>query len=65
MDSYQAPNERSTLLRPADMAVSEEAPVDPFTLKHRFSCYDCLKVRPALSFLIIQGKVDSTCSRLA
>lgn len=47
MDGY-APNEHSALLPPADVAVAEEAPVDPFTLKLRFSCYDYLKVRPAL-----------------
>lgn len=69
MDSYQAPNERSTLLRPADMAVSEEAPVDPFTLKHRFSCYDCLKIAfnciwlfpLRLLFIVLPSAVMGSC----
>ena len=47
MDDDESANERRPLLQ-ADAFISEEAPVDPFTLRLRFSCYDYFKVRSAL-----------------
>ncbi|KAL5467614.1 hypothetical protein EMCRGX_G031872 [Ephydatia muelleri] len=68
MDGY-APNEHSALLPPADVAVAEEAPVDPFTLKLRFSCYDYLKIAfnsiwlfpLRLLFIVLPSVVMGSC----